>query len=144
MNEEFHRAKEALLKYYSDVQVSLGARLVGLIVGLFALLEVFKNFSNPSLLQMLFQVDWSSSGYFVALKGFIFYFGVGVLLVIMIRTIFRYAAVSGFCNELQVLEPFQVSESVALHGEMASRAYSRMLLRDNGKPAQVIFFFPFT
>ena len=40
-NEEFHRAKESLLKYYSDIQVSLGARLIGLSVALFALVEAF-------------------------------------------------------------------------------------------------------
>lgn len=137
-NEEFHRAKESLLKYYSDIQVSLGARLIGLSVALFALVEAFKNFNSEGLSVILGQ-NLSTNQFFAVLKLIILFHGILLLMVLMVRSIFRYASVSGFCNKIQVLPPFGVNENTIVHAQVAYRAYKKMF-DDKGECTEHVFF----
>lgn len=134
LNDNFNRAKEALLKYYSEVQVSLGARLIGLSVALFALLEAFKNF-NADGLSLTLYVNSS----FSFSKIFLFFFGILLLTVLMVRSIFRYATISGYCNKILVLPPFEEEKDTVIHAEIAKKAY-QSLFNDKGKCTSSVFY----
>ncbi len=137
-NEEFNRAKDALLKYYSDVQVSLGARLIGLSVALFALLEAFKNFNSEGL-SLICGQNLVSNQFFANIKLIILFHGILLLMVLMVRSVFRYASISGFCNNILVLPPFEIKENTIVHAQVANSAYSNMFNKE-GKCIQHVFF----
>lgn len=147
LNEEFNRAKEALLKYYSDVQVSLGARLIGFSVALFALFEAFGNFSFSGLSGKLSEIIFGETvtpPFLALMQGILFFLGTLILVIYMVRTILRYASVSGFCNALQGVAPFPVDAETVVHAKIVQTAYRNMLNDNNGKGSRVFFVFSFS
>jgi hypothetical protein len=144
MHEDFNRAKETLLKYYSDVQISLGARLLGFGVVLFALIEAYRNFNGAGSGKGLFELMFDPTAVyplFSLLKGMLFLSGVLFLIVYLVRTVFRYAAISGFCCNIQTVEPFDGS---SVHGEISKKVYNKMLRNDKDQCAHVFVWFPFS
>ena len=108
----FEDVKNSLLCYYGDCQSSSGTRLLGYIVALFTLVEVARigQSSNES---------W--------LKFSIFFSGIVFLMIMIVRTSFRYAAFSGFCSYLiDIWEPTNfgknskgiVTENVSKHAQV--------------------------
>ncbi len=140
--EDFNRAKESLLKYYSDVQVSLGARLIGFGVALFTLLEAFRNFNSDKLSQMIFG-EILTFPLLPLIQGILLFHGILLLVTYMVRTILRYAAISGFCNALVGVVPFKINDETIVHAEISKKAYEIMNLGSEGKGTRVFRIFPF-
>jgi len=139
-NEDFHSAKESILKYYSDVQVYLGARLLGLSVALFAVLQGYKSFNSPE--SNLFGQTLAPSQFFTILKLLILFHGILLITVLMVRSMYRYASISGFCNKILVLPPFEINKSTVVHEQIANNAYSSMFDKDEKCTQRVLYSFP--
>jgi hypothetical protein len=139
LSNDFNSAKEALLKYYSDTQISLGARLIGYIVALFTLFEAVSNFSKSGFSDIFLGVTITTDPFTSFAKLALFFVGTWLLIIYIIRTIFRYAACAGFCNYLMGLPPPKDGSKPLNHGAISTKVYRKML----GKRVKVFFIFPF-
>jgi hypothetical protein len=130
--QEFNDAKNALLNYYSGVQVSLGTRLLGFAAIVFTLFQV---------------ASWSPTGlsaistfklFFFPIKLILFWLAVFTLILYMVRTAFRYASVSEYLNTIITLEPLENIQD-SPHASICAESYQKMVKYK----VKVFFFFPF-
>jgi hypothetical protein len=124
-NQDFVNAKSALLKYYSDIQISLGARLIGFGVAIFTLLQVVN--WNKTGLSEVFSASFSSGIVTFALKLVPFFVAVLILMTYSVRTIFRYASVSGVCNSIIGINISNIDQNDPVHYAICKRSYEDML-----------------
>lgn len=90
--DDFKKAQETLLGYYSDLQDSQVTRLIGFVVGLFALLQLAQ-YSDGSTHEfsryLAFSLNLSSI--FVDFKVAVLFTGSSIILYFILRAIFRYS-----------------------------------------------------
>jgi hypothetical protein len=125
---EFNNAKSSFLKYYSDIQISLGARLIGFSVAIFTLIQVV-NWNKTGLAQV-FHLSFTSGIVAFDLKFIPFLVAMTLIMVYIARTIFRYAATSGLCNSLIILYPSEIDDKISVHHAIAKKAYQNMKKRN--------------
>jgi hypothetical protein len=131
---EFNAAKNTLLKYYSDLQNSLGVRLFAFSVLLFTLFQITSWNNSQGLTAIwggtisilsIFKITW-------------FFLAIFVIISYMVRTIFRYASLSAICNWIIVVEPFS-NGTKSIQAAICAEIYQRMVCHET----QVFIRFPF-
>jgi hypothetical protein len=130
---EFSSAKNALLKYFSDLQNSLGLRLFAFSVLLFSLFQIASWNNNKGLTALM-----DSNPYVSAIRLGLFFSAVLFVLIYMVRTVFRYASISGICNQIIILEPFD-SKYQSIQAAICYTIYPNMVLHEK----KVFYEFPF-
>lgn len=103
---DYYNAKNTLLKYYSDVQISLGTRILALGAIIFALFQA-TNYADLAI----FSVP--------------FYFALIVVILPIIRTAFRYAAISGYCNSI-ITHKTPDKIEMSIHSSICALSYEKM------------------
>jgi hypothetical protein len=131
---EFNAAKSTLLKYYSDLQNSLGVRLFAFSVLLFTLFQI-TSWNSSQGLSAIWDGTFSISSLF---KITLFLLAIFVIISYMVRTIFRYASLSGICNWIIVIEPFS-NGTKSIQAAICAEIYQRMVCRET----HVFVRFPF-
>jgi hypothetical protein len=116
----FEETKSSLLRYHSELQSSQAARLVGFAVALFTLIQTVQT-ARQNGLSVIFGVELNipipSS---VGLLSFSA--GIFILMLLIIRAIFRYAAIASLAQRLIELEPFHIEEGRSFHNDVAYKA----------------------
>lgn len=129
--EDFNDAKNALLNYYSGIQISLGTRL-GFGAVLFTLFQV-ANWNTTGLSAIsTFKLS------FFPIKLILFWLAVFTLILYMVRTLFRYASVSGYLDSIMTLNLFENIQD-SPHASICAESYQKMV----AEKVKVFFFFPF-
>lgn len=98
--------KISLQKSYDSKRNALGAQLLGLIAGLFTLLQTFQNSTKQPISEIFpdLTVSIISHNQFVSLKGALFTIAVCILLFFITRTIFRFALFSKYSDIVYFVE----------------------------------------
>lgn len=121
--DEFRETKNALLRYYTSNLTSQGARLIGVAVTLFTLIQLVQNSKEVSLSTILLSdfvpaIQLSETGLLILAALKLLLFG-GILLALLffvIRSIFRFVVFGYLSSYLIRLEHTEVSESTtSLH-----------------------------
>lgn len=108
--EEFYATKGALLQYYSSMQASQATRLIGFVIALFTLIQAVQNLKE-SYLSSLFPTLAGAlesvlvvSPTLVVLLDFIklggLFVGIYLLMLFVMRTIFRFSVFSYLASHL--------------------------------------------
>lgn len=119
---EFNSTKNALLKYHSNIQSSLGTRLFAFSVLLFTLFQISSWNNNQGLTAII----GSTSTIYSSFKLTLFFLAIYVIFVYIVRTIFRYASMSGICNWLIVILPLS-NPAKSLHSSILADVYQKMI-----------------
>ena len=137
----FEETKNALLRYYSDVQTALGARLIGFTVALFTLLQVVQPslFNKASMLLPIPPVI-NIGNFAISWKPCVLFLGVLVLMVFIIRTIFHYAIYGKLLSQLIVISPFDIPENQSAHDLILAKIGERTR---NWQTIKIYLVFPF-
>jgi hypothetical protein len=110
------KIKSDLLSYYSSQQISQGARLVGFAVGTFTLLQVVLHQNHISEIFPDARLILTSNEFLVSdgfWKVFILALGTFMLLVWLIRAIFRFAVFSCLANWTKLVYHKKVQEYIS-------------------------------
>lgn len=104
----FEEAKSSLLRYYSELQSSQATRLIGFAVALFTLVQTVQS-AHQNGLSVIFRIELNiptpNTVGLVLFSG-----GIFVLVLLIVRTIFRYAALACFVERVTELQPNHVEE----------------------------------
>jgi hypothetical protein len=125
MRLSFEDGKKTLIEFYSEMQSALGTRLIGFVVGLFALLQLVQ-FSKSARLGEIFPIfkNWQDFG---SQWKFIFLFiGVLILMVYIVRTIFRYAVYGRFMIKVLEQNIVQIGSNESATNKIHTLVMSKM------------------
>lgn len=101
----FMDSKSTLTKYYDSLRNSCAVRIIGFTAGLFTLIQTFqtsKDYPLSNLFHYLptVKIDFLSIEAIELLKLAFFFTGASLLLLLIIRSIFKFALYSCYANQL--------------------------------------------
>lgn len=122
----FDESKNALLRYFSDLQMSQVARLIGFIVALFTLLQTAQN-SNP--LSKVFPIFLVSINLLSleSLKILFLFLIAFLLMLFVVRAVIRFAIFGKLSSHLISIYPFEIPENASAHDLILEKLRNRIL-----------------